>query len=110
MVELFKEEHLLQSVVEILPKSSTDEKITSFKKSYLDSYGNYSRALEESGVTPFELSSGISNDAWDELQEEALQRKNDLAEDQLMNLIESGEPNAIIFYCSTRLKNRGYKK
>lgn len=35
---------------------------------------------------------------------------DDFVESQLMKLIEEGNPTAIIFYCKTRLKDRGYSE
>ena len=45
-----------------------------------------------------------------EAAEAARHRVDDMAESALLKAINAGEPSAIIFYCKTRLKNRGYSE
>lgn len=69
-------------------------------------------------VTTACLNCGFSRDSyydWCEDDEEfkkkcvAIQEKSgDYVESRLLDLIEKGNDKAIIFYCKTKLKNRGY--
>ncbi len=65
------------------------------------------------GLNPRTFRSWMAEDvefrqAVDDAVEIAREYRDDVAEQKLFNQIEAGDTTAIIFYCKTRLKSRGY--
>ncbi len=67
------------------------------------------------GLNPRTFRSWMAEDAEfrqavEDAVEIAREYRDDVAEQKLFNQVEEGDTTAIIFYCKTRLKNRGYSE
>lgn len=92
-----------QKVVE---KSRIDQFVNALKMSK----GLIYSSLVEAGLKPEEVFSYFSEKEWEELKDFVTELRHDFVEEKLLDLISEGDPMATVFYCSTRLKSRGYKK
>lgn len=98
------------SQIEVEKSNLLHRKLQKFKKCYIESYGMFSHALGESDLTRVELAEFFSDSEWKNFEEETAIARDDFVEYMLLELIKDGESSAIIFYCSTKMKDRGYKK
>ena len=75
--------------------------------------GYKTTACQNVGLNPRTFRQWVSTDAEfkqavDDAVEIAREYRDDMAERKLFENVEKGEVTSIIFYCKTRLKNRGY--
>ena len=75
----------------------------------MKSGGLVSYAAEILGCTRSTVYNYINdNDVCKEAKVDAKEKKHDFVEGKLMELIKGGNVTAVIFYCKTQLKERGY--
>lgn len=96
--------------IPITPSPETIKKIEQFKKNYLECFGIFTLSLKESGVSEQDLNEWMTDIEFQSLHQKAMDARHDFVESKLLDLIESGDANATIFYCSTILKHRGYMR
>jgi hypothetical protein len=85
------------------------------KENYLsflnDCLGLKNLALEKTGISSCELDTWLDNDEqFARRVHEAKEYAGDQVEGMLFRKIQDGDTTAIMFYCETKLKARGYYK
>ena len=90
-----------------------DDKLTSKQERFLEEYKNarcnVSKACEAVNIARCTYYAWIDkSDIFAQKRAEAEESIYDRVEDSLMNLIDDGNVTAVIFYCKTKMKKRGY--
>lgn len=87
----------------------TNKQKERFLKALSEHLGNISAACKAVGIDRGSHYKWIKSDpAYKEAVEQILDEQGDLVESKLIQAIREGDTTAIIFYCKTKLKGRGY--